>query len=228
MRGRRRGLDDDDRPPERLAPRGGLDAPRALSRQGPDALRYFLLLEVPWDGDGDCSWERFDARYEADLANGYGNLASRVLAMTTRYLGGTVPDGGDETPLDREGSSIVADYRAAMDAHLLHEGARQTWRLVDRANAFVEDTAPWKLAKEGNQPALRSALGALARALARITVLASPFMPEKTGVVWTALGASPAIGQACWQTLEDPPVRGKPVQRLPPLFPKPAAEPVTD
>ena len=205
-----------------------LDLPQAIDRHGPDALRYFLLREVPWDGDGDFSWERFDARYEADLANGYGNLASRVLAMTTRYLGGTVPGGDGETALDREGTAIVAAYRAAMDDHLLHEGARHTWRLVDRANAFVEETAPWKLAKAGDQVALRSALGALARALARITVLASPFMPEKTGVVWTAVGAFPPIERASWQALEDPPVRGKTVQPLAPLFPKQAAEHVTD
>ena len=99
---------------------------------------------------------------------------------------------------------------------------------MDRANAFVEDTAPWKLAKEGSQDALRSALGALARALARITVLASPFMPGKTGTVWAALGASPGIDGVKWRAIEDPPVRGKTVQRLSPLFPKEAPEPVTD
>jgi methionyl-tRNA synthetase len=200
----------------------------AIDRHGPDALRYFLLREVPWDGDGDFSWERFDARYEADLANGYGNLASRVLAMTTRYLGGTVPDGG-ETALDREAEAVIAAYREAMDAHLLHEGARHAWRLVDRANAFVEETAPWKLAKEeGSHDALRSALGALTRALARITALASPFMPSKTAAVWAALGASPALEQAPWPALENPPVGGKTVHQLSPLFPKRAAEHVTD
>ncbi len=204
-----------------------LDLPQAIDRHGPDALRYFLLREVPWDGDGDFSWERFDARYEADLANGYGNLASRVLAMTNRYLGGTVPDGGEETALDREGEAIIAAYREAMDAHLLHDGARHAWRLVDRANAFVEETAPWKLAKEGREDALRSALGALARALARITLLASPFMPGKTATVWTALGASPGLERASWQALADAPIRGRTVQPLAPLFPKRPAESIT-
>ena len=199
----------------------------AIDRHGADALRYFLLREVPWDGDGDFSWERFDARYEADLANGYGNLASRVLAMTTRYLGGVIPDGGEPTALDREGDEVVAAYRAAMDAHLLHEGAHQAWRLVDRANRFVEETAPWNLAKQGDQERLRSSLGALGRAVARITALASPYMPTKTSVVWDALGLGNLASGIPWQHLERPPVGGKTVQKPAPLFPKAGAEPVS-
>ena len=204
-----------------------LDLPEAIERHGPDALRYFLLREVPWDGDGDFSWQRFDARYEADLANGYGNLASRVLAMTSRYIGGIVPDGGDETPLDREGEAVITAYRDAMDGHLLHDGARHAWRLVDRANAFVEETAPWKLAQAGNLDALRSTLGALSRALARISLLANPFMPGKTAAVWAALGATDAIERASWQALGDAPIRGKTVKPLAPLFPKQPAAHVT-
>jgi methionyl-tRNA synthetase len=198
----------------------------AIDRHGPDALRYFLLREVPWDGDGEFSWERFDARYEADLANGYGNLASRVLAMTARYLSGVVPDGGEPTALDREGDAVVADYRQAMDQHLLHEGARHAWRLVDAANRFVEETAPWNLAKQGDSSALRASLGALARALARITVLASPYMPGKTQVVREALGSPPGEGPS-WPELDRPPVGGKTVAKPPPLFPKGSPEPVT-
>jgi methionyl-tRNA synthetase len=197
-----------------------LELADAVQRHGPDALRYFLLSEVPWDGDGDFGWDRFDARYEAELANGYGNLASRVLAMTARYLDGAVPDGGGETPLDGEGQAVIAAYRDAMDAHLLHEGARHIRQLVSRANAFVEETAPWKLAKEDNHDALRSTLGALVRAVARITLLVSPFMPTKTRDVWAALGASSGPEGASWSAVLDPPLRGNTVTQLTPLFPK--------
>jgi methionyl-tRNA synthetase len=204
-----------------------LDLADAIGRHGPDALRYFLLREVPWDGDGDFTWERFDARYEADLANGYGNLASRVLAMTARYLGGVIPEAGEATSLDREGETLIAEYRQAMDRQLLHEGARQVWRLVDRANGFVEETAPWNLAKQSQTDALRSTLGALARALARITLLASPFMPGKTQVVWTALGLPGAVHEAGWGPLDVPLVGGRTVQKPAPLFPKATGDIVT-
>jgi methionyl-tRNA synthetase len=197
-----------------------LDLADAVQRHGPDALRYFLLREVPWDGDGDFTWERFDARYEADLANGYGNLASRVLAMTTRYLAGIIPDGGEPTSLDREGEAVIAEYRQAMDRQMLHEGARHAWRLVARANGFVEETAPWNLAKQDQADALRSTLGALGRALARITLLANPYMPTKTQLIWTALGLPGAVHEAGIKALELPPVGGRTVQKPAPLFPK--------
>ena len=118
----------------------------------------------------------------------------------------------------------MAEYRKVMDAHLLHEGASQAWRLVDRANRFVEETAPWNLAKQGDQDRLKIALGALGRAVARITILAGPYMPSKTQVVWAALGLGGATSGAAWQDLDRPPVGGRSVQKLAPLFPKAGAE----
>ncbi|MBI3983348.1 MAG: methionine--tRNA ligase [Gemmatimonadetes bacterium] len=193
----------------------------AISRYGADALRYFLLREVPWDGDGDFTWERFDARYEADLANGYGNLASRVLAMTARYRDGVVPTNGEPTALDVVGDQVIAAYGGAMDQFHLHEGAAQIWRLVDRANGFVQESAPWNLAKRGEAAALDRALAALARALLRITVMASPFMPEKTQQAWAALGLDGGIAAAGWGDLQRPTVGGVRVRKPSPLFPKP-------
>jgi methionyl-tRNA synthetase len=199
----------------------------AIERYGPDPFRYFLLREVPWDGSGDFSWERFDARYEADLANGYGNLASRVVAMTVRYCAATVPDRSEPTPLDNFAQEVVENYRRAMDQHLLHQGAQEVWRLVDRANAFVEETAPWNLAKSGNTEELQRALAALARALARITLMASPFMPNKTQEAWRALGLAGDPQTATWEMILQPPVGGKTVSKGAPLFPKVSREQVT-
>ncbi|HXV86314.1 MAG TPA: methionine--tRNA ligase [Gemmatimonadales bacterium] len=193
---------------------------QAIARHGPDPFRYFLLREVPWNADGNFTWERFDARYEADLANGLGNLASRVLAMTARYRAGVVPDAGDPTDLDAAGDQVIADYQAAMDQYLLHEGAAHAWRLVDRANGFVEETAPWNLAKRKDDIALDQTLAALARALVRITLLVCPFMPKKTQEIWSALGLPGVPGEAGWGALQAPRVGGLRVTKPPPVFPK--------
>ncbi|MFQ5702556.1 MAG: methionine--tRNA ligase [Gemmatimonadales bacterium] len=194
----------------------------AIDRHGPDALRYFLLREIPWDADGNFTWERFDTRYTSELADGYGNLASRILAMIDRYLGGHIPAGGDETRLDRTGDELVAQYRDAMDAHLLHEASTAAWLLVSRANQFVEESAPWTLAKQERHDELRIVMASLARALSRITVMAWPFMPNKTQLVWQALGRTGEIEAAKWEAVEAPQVAGVIGEKLSPLFPKPS------
>jgi len=193
----------------------------AIDRHGADALRYFLLREVPWDADGNFAWERFDTRYLSELADGYGNLASRILAMINRYLGGTVPPTSSETELDLEGVHVVSEYRSKMDAHLLHEGGSVAWQLVTRANQFVEEQAPWTLFKEGKTEELELVLGSLACALARISLMATPFMPCKTQQVWKALGCTTNIDAAVWEDLENPAVAGNTLEKLAPLFPKP-------
>ncbi len=199
-----------------------------IDRHGPDALRYFVLREIPWHADGNFTWERFDTRYTSELADGYGNLVSRVLSMLGRYCGGVVPDDAGPTPLDSAGDELIAAYREAMDAHLLHEGAERAWRLVDRANGFVEERAPWSLAKQGKTAELEETLAALARVVARITLLASPFMPGKAQVVWQALGMPGEVTSASWETLERPPTAGAQTEKPPPLFPKDRKEAVTN
>ena len=202
----------------------------AVDHHGPDAFRYFLLREVPWDADGNFAWERFEERYTAELADAFGNLASRVLAMLERYRGGVVPEGGD-TDLDRSGDACVARYSDAMDALLLHRGAQAAWDLVADANVFVDRQAPWAKAKAGDQAGLDRSLAALARALARLAVLASPFIPHAADLVWDALGLGATIDPArAWAQLAQSSVSGAKTHRIAPLFPKldrPAGQPVT-
>ena len=93
-----------------------------MRRHGPDALRYFLLREVGFEGDGNFTWERFDERYTSDLADGLGNLASRSLAMLEKYRAGRVPQAG-ATALDEEADRVLASYAGAMDAIDLKGGA---------------------------------------------------------------------------------------------------------
>jgi methionyl-tRNA synthetase len=198
-----------------------LDLGTAIARHGPDAFRYFLLREIPFDGDGDFSMERFDERYVSELADAFGNLASRVLAMLERYRGGIVPASGEATPLDRAGEAAMGRYQEAMDALLLHRGAAAAWELVSEANAFVERQAPWSLAKSGDAAALDATLAALARCLARLAALTGPFIPQAAAALWTALGLSgdPASAQA-WSVASSPQLAGLATHRIPPLFPK--------
>jgi methionyl-tRNA synthetase len=197
-----------------------LDLRAAIDRHGPDALRYYLLREVPWDADGNFTWDRFDTRYTSELADGYGNLASRILAMIKKYVSGVVPECGTATAMDGAGEQAIIDYRSAMDDHLLHEGGSAAWELVSRANRFVEESAPWDLAKQGDTDQLTRVLASLARNLARITLMAAPFMPQKTALVWQALGFAGDVNEAEWKDLESPSTQGRSVAKLAPLFPK--------
>jgi methionyl-tRNA synthetase len=195
----------------------------AIDRHGPDALRYFLLREVGFEADGNFTWERFDERYTADLADGLGNLASRTLAMVTKYRNGVVPAASASSGLDEVGQEALAGYGRAMDALDLRGGAETAWTVVAAANLYVQQTAPWTLAKSGRDVELDQVLSALARALCRLAVITSPFIPGKAQALWADLGMPGEVAAAAWETAQNPPVTGRSVGRASILFPKPAS-----
>jgi methionyl-tRNA synthetase len=195
----------------------------AIERHGPDALRYFLLREVGFEADGNFTWERFDERYTAELADGLGNLASRSLAMLVKYRGGVVPSQTKETSLDQSGREALQRYCESMDALDLRAGADAIWELVSKANLYVQQSAPWSLAKTRKESELDDVLGALARGLTRLAVLASPFIPSKSQALWEMLGFDGEEGRAGWDAAEQPAVSGRTVSRAEVLFPKPAS-----
>ena len=204
-----------------------LDLDEAIGRFGADAFRYFLLREIPFDADGSFSWERFEERYNADLANAWGNLASRVIAMVERYFDGVVPSGA-RTQVDDEDAAELRDYHAAMDGtrgFLLHEALRVVWQSVVRGNEYVDRQAPWKLAKD---PALRgdleTTLASLIRQLARQAVMLAPFMPDKTQELWRQLGAPGQVSEQRFAALPELDATGWKVAKGDPLFPKEARE----
>jgi methionyl-tRNA synthetase len=168
----------------------------AIERYGADAFRYFMLREIPFDADGAFSWERFDDRYTADLANAFGNLLSRTVAMIDRYCGGTVPSGAPNE-VDLADAADYERYRQAMDGgrgYLLHEALRQVWLTVARGNEYVDRQAPWKLAKDPAQRgALDAVLATLVRQLARQAIHIAPFMPERAQEVWRQLGGPGSV-----------------------------------
>ncbi len=195
----------------------------AIERHGADALRYFLLREVGFEGDGNFSWERFDARYTADLADTFGNLVSRSLSMVERYRQGVVPDAAAaNSPLERAGQEATLAYTQAMDANELQAGATRIIELASRANRYVEETAPWKLAKDKRDPELDQVLASLVRTVARLALLSVPFIPEKAAAIWTALGAPRNVGDLRLADTTNLSVTGRRVSKLAPLFPKDA------
>lgn len=192
----------------------------AAERHGPDALRWFLLREVGFANDGDFTFERFDAVYESELANGLGNLASRVTAMVEKYRAGVVPDAAQETTLEAAGVAAVRECAAAMDAIDLKGAAQQVVALVTEANGYITTAAPWSLAKAGDDAALDTALGALCRALLRLAVMVAPHMPTKAEALWTALGQS-GTPHGRWADAERPDsIAGARVVKPENLFPK--------
>jgi methionyl-tRNA synthetase len=191
-----------------------------ITRHGADPLRWFLMREVGFEADGDFSVERFDARYTSDLADGLGNLAARVTAMVEKYRGGQVPAGTARTGLDDAGDALVAEYVEAMTGLDLREGAAVIGRLVSAADGYVSTAAPWSLAKAGDDLALDTALGALARALLRLAVMTAPFMPDKATALWQALGQS-GRPDAAWHRVDTPGRDPMTVRKPENLFPKP-------
>jgi methionyl-tRNA synthetase len=202
-----------------------LDVGEAADRFGPDAFRYFLMREVPFDTDGNFSWERFEERYEADLANALGNLASRTIAMVERYRGGEVPRG-PRTATDTADETDVAAYHAALNGsrgYLLHEGLQAVWRMVARGNEYVDRQAPWKQAKDPEQAAaLDETLASLIRQLARFAVLLFPYLPGKATLLWQQLGAPGELRDQRYADLMALDPTGWRVTKGEPLFPKDA------
>ena len=198
------------------------DLQEALERHGPEALRYFLLREVPWNGDGDITRERFTERYTAELANDIGNLASRSLAMVEKFRDGVVP-AAEPTPLDARIAETLLQYRTAMDGMQLHQGVQAALELAAAANAFVGERAPWKQAKEeGQATALDATLRSLVHALAALSTMLSPFLPDAMRALAERLGLEdvPLLEDVATLALE-----GRKVRRGEVLFPRPDLAP---
>jgi methionyl-tRNA synthetase len=212
---------------DRLSKSAGvrLDIQEAINRFGVDAFRYFLLREVPFDADGSFSWDRFEDRYNSDLANAFGNLASRTISMIERYRGGIIPPGA-HNEVDDADAADLASYHGHLDGeqgYLLSEALRSVWQTVMRANEFVDRKAPWKLAKdEASRDELDQTLASLARQLVRQTVHVAPFMPAKAEELWKQLGGPGSVHEQRFDRLYELDPSGWQVHKGAPLFPKEA------
>ncbi len=200
-----------------------------VEKFGPDALRYFVLREMVMGQDADFSDERFETRYQSDLGKKLGNLVQRTLSMIGRYREGRVPayDGFHLTPAEDglRSDAVVEAYRREVDQFAPHLALQAVWELVARANQYVEETAPFKLAKDPAQAKrLDVVLGHLAETVRRIAVLiqaALPFTAEKIRVQLNLpVGPVPLREAEFGHALQNH-VIGAPAILFPPLDEKP-------
>ncbi|MFV2062769.1 MAG: methionine--tRNA ligase [Chloroflexota bacterium] len=170
-----------------------LDPNDVVAALGRDGTRYVVLSEVAFDRDSDVSWDSFVRRYNADLANDYGNLLNRSLSMTGRYLDGARP-APTEGVLAGAWATTLEDYGNQLEACLLHEALATLWGFVGEANRYVDAQQPWALAKavkNGDQSAasqLADVLGNLLEACRLISFASAPFMPESAARAANQLG----------------------------------------
>ena len=173
-----------------------LDPGDFVAAFGSDGARYVALREVPFDKDAEVSWDGFVRRYNADLANDFGNLVNRTVSMANRYLGGERPDPSPAASADASWSwtSRVPMLRAAIDGCLLHDALGTIWAVVGEANRFVDAEKPWELnkaAKAGDDSAgerLATVLGDLVEVCRLLALAAAPFLPSTAPRVLAQLG----------------------------------------
>ena len=165
-----------------------LDPLEAADRFGPDPLRLYLIKEIVFGSDGDFTWDRFEEKYNVDLANNLGNLVNRVVAMADRYRQGTVRPGRSNGRLQGLRDEAVAQYTAAMDRLALDVGCREVFRLIDATNEFIASSEPWALARQGRDEELDGVLADASDALRTIAVLLAPVMPSSSQEILRRVG----------------------------------------
>ncbi|PPF78713.1 methionine--tRNA ligase [Subtercola sp. Z020] len=191
---------------------------------GSDAFRYYFMSAINFGQDGSFSWEDLSARYQAELANGFGNLASRVVAMLIRYFDGRVPDAVTLAEADENLRAlehrVVAEADAAIERLAIHEAIGAVWQLVDELNGYITAQEPWKLAKNpDDRPRLEAVLATAVHGVGTLAVLLSPVIPEATAKLWSALGGVGEIGEVPIRAAFDWQGSGT-VTALEPLFPR--------
>jgi methionyl-tRNA synthetase len=192
---------------------------------GADAFRYFLLREVPFGVDGDFSEKALAGRINSDLANDLGNLLNRTLQMIEKNCDGKIPPVEQEDPLDEELKKVLCDTVVALEGHMelfaLDEALKSLWALVRRGNKYIDETMPWKLAKDGDLPRLNTVLHTLCQVLRTAAILVSPFMPSTARKMEEQLGLKDLATQGggdtlCW----DASITGASVHKGEVLFPR--------
>ncbi|MBR4529456.1 MAG: methionine--tRNA ligase [Lachnospiraceae bacterium] len=160
---------------------------------GVDAVRYFVLHEMPYDNDGVITWELMVERYNSDLANTLGNLVSRTVAMSNKYFGGIVEDTGAAEPVDAELKELVAGtyerVEALMEELRVADALTEIFKIFKRSNKYIDETEPWILAKdEGRQARLKTVLYNLTESISVGISLLAPFMPGSAAEAADAIG----------------------------------------
>ncbi len=198
-----------------------------LDALGADALRYFLLREIVFGQDGSFSFDALVGRYNADLANGLGNLASRTLTMIQRYFGGVVPAAGTasaaETAIAEQAQRVIAEFGRLFDDYQFSRALELAWSLVAAADKYIVENQPWKLGEQSNEASrarLATVLYTSAEVLRIVAALAHPVVPDSTARIWTQMGLGElktfALPSLCWGQLQ----AGATLGKVEPVFPR--------
>jgi methionyl-tRNA synthetase len=172
-----------------------VDPADVAAKFGPDPLRLYLTKEISYGGDGDFTWERYEERYNVDLANNLGNLVSRLAAMAEKFRGLTLRPGSGGGRLPQVAAHAVSKYRQAMDLLALHEAAAAAFSLVDAANEYIAETAPWALAKDPAQAdRLSGVLFDVAEAIRITALMLLPVMPRSAVEILRRVGETTPPG----------------------------------
>jgi methionyl-tRNA synthetase len=194
---------------------------------GSDAFRYYFMKAIGFGSDGSFSWEDLSARYNSELANGFGNLASRVIAMINKYFDGVVPAPSEyqeaDLAIQKVAQEAVDGANAAIDKVAIHEAIAKVWTLVDELNNYITVQAPWVLAKdEADRDRLATVLYTTAEGLRLLAVLLNPIVPKAAQKLWASIGtglgelSEQRIQQAVWGLLP----AGTKLGELEVLFPR--------
>ena len=203
-----------------------VDPVKLADRYGVDALRYYLLREMPFGADGVYTSETLLTRTNSDLANDLGNLVSRTAAMIVKYFDGTVPKDTRPTAFDAaiesQGTALHKKVEQHMDALRLPDALGEIWSYIGTLNKYIDQTAPWILAKdEASKPQLASVMAHLAEGLRIVSVVLTAFLPHTAQRIQDVLGISDTA-QITWESVASfgQIVCGQSVTQTAPLFPR--------